>query len=276
MEEDLVPRPARVRKLTQETPDTRTLQLELESAEAGSGFDFKPGQFCLVSVLGTGEAVFCVASPPALESAFDVTVKRVGKVTAAIHDLEIGDLVGVRGPYGNTFPYQAMTQRNLVFVAGGIGLAPLRPLIWQVLGDRERFKDVHIIYGARTPEDLVYRYDLETWAGREDVHLVTAVDPGGERGDWTGEVGLVPRVLGKVNPPSDSMLLVCGPPVMIKSVFATATGMGFKSSDIITTLEMKMKCGVGTCGRCNLGRRYVCKDGPVFTLEELESLPDEF
>jgi sulfhydrogenase subunit gamma (sulfur reductase) len=276
VDENLVPMIVRVEKTTQETPDIRTLKLAFEDAAVRADFSFKPGQFCLISVLGEGESVFCIASPPMWKDFFEVSVKEVGKVTSAIHDLEPGDRVGFRGPYGNSFPYEANFGRDIVFVGGGIGLAPLRPLIWQTLENRASFKDIYIIYGARTVDDLVYKHDLEEWAGRDDVKVVTAVDPGGEDKTWKGEVSLVPAVLEKVSPPSDAVLVTCGPPIMIKFVLISAKKMGFKPSDVITTLEMKMKCGVGTCGRCNIGSTYVCRDGPVFTLEEMNKLPDEF
>lgn len=276
MEEDLVPRIVRVEDIRQETPDTRSLRLVFEDDALRDAFTFEPGQFCLISVFGEGEASFCIASPPIWKDFFEVSVKEVGKLTKAVHDLEVGDRVGFRGPYGNSFPYEANLGRDMVFVGGGIGLAPLRPLIWQTLADRDKFKDIYIIYGAQSVDDLVFKGDLEQWAGMDDIRLVTTVDPGGEDETWKGEVGLVPQVLEKVGPPANSVLVTCGPPIMIKFVFMSARKMGFKPSDVITTLEMKMKCGVGTCGRCNIGNRYVCRDGPVFTLEEMQALPNEF
>ncbi|HVP58275.1 MAG TPA: FAD/NAD(P)-binding protein [bacterium] len=274
--EDLVPKMVTVLGVRQETPDIRSLRLGFENAEARRAFAFRPGQFCLVSVLGVGEAVFCIASPPSWEDAIEVSVKKVGRVTAAIHDLEVGERVGLRGPYGNWFPYEAMLGRNIVFVGGGIGLAPLRPLVWQTLSDRSKFKDVCIIYGARTVADLVYTGDLAEWAKVPDVRLIKTVDPGGEDAAWDGKVGLVPAVLDETKPSSDGVLVVCGPPIMIKFALLAASKLGFRPEDVITTLEMKMKCGVGLCGRCNIGNRYVCRDGPVFTLKEMQALPDEF
>lgn len=276
MNEDLVPRIVRVEEVRQETPDIRSVKLAFLDDETRRRFQFKPGQFCLVSVLGWGESTFCIASPPAWQDAIEVSVKLVGKVTSAIHDLEVGDRVGIRGPYGNWFPYEAMRGRNVVFVGGGIGLAPLRPLIWQTLSERDKFKNVYIIYGARTVNDLVYKSELVEWGGAAGVNLVKAVDPGGEDATWDGEIGLVPSVLEKAAPPSDAVLVTCGPPIMIKFVILSAVKMGFKPEDIVTTLEMKMKCGVGLCGRCNIGSRYVCRDGPVFTLKQIQTLPDEF
>jgi sulfhydrogenase subunit gamma (sulfur reductase) len=276
LDENLVPKIVRIEEIRQETPDIRTLRLAFEDPGFQNSFDFLPGQFCLISVFGAGESVFCIASPPIWKEFFEVSVKEVGKVTTAIHDLEVGDRLGFRGPYGNHFPYEANFGRDIVFVGGGIGLAPLRPLIWQTLADRARFGRVYIIYGARSVNDLVYRQDLETWGGRDDVKLVTAVDPGGEDETWKGEVGLVPQILERVGPPSDAVLVTCGPPIMIKFVFISAGKLGFKPEDVVTTLEMKMKCGVGTCGRCNIGNRYVCRHGPVFTLEQMQELPNEF
>ncbi len=274
--ETLVPTVARVEEIRQETPDIRSLRLVFEDEDFKSDFAFKPGQFCLISVLGVGEAVFCIASPPQWEDFIEVSVKEVGKVTSAIHDLEIGAKVGFRGPYGNWFPFEENFGRSIVFVGGGIGLAPLRPLIWQTLSKRDRFRDVYLIYGARSVADLVYKDDLKEWSSRDDIRFTKTVDPGGEDETWDGEVGLVPQILEKVSPPSDSVLITCGPPIMIKFVLLSANKLGFRPGDVITTLEMKMKCGVGTCGRCNIGNKYVCRHGPVFTLEEMEKLPNEF
>lgn len=276
MDENLVPKIVRVDEIREETPDTRSLKLVFEDDGVRESFEFKPGQFCLISVFGMGEATFCISSPPSWKDFLEVSVKKVGKVTAAIHDLEVGDKLGFRGPYGNNFDLEGMEGRSIVFVGGGIGLAPLRPPIYEVLGRREKYKDVSVIYGARSVHDVAFRKDLGEWEKRGDVKLVTAVDPGGEDETWKGEVGLVPHVLEKVDPPSDSVLITCGPPIMIKYVILSARKMGFRPADVITTLEMKMKCGAGLCGRCNIGSKYVCRDGPVFSLEEVESLPDEF
>lgn len=276
MDENLVPRIVRVEEIREETPDTRSLKLVFEDADFQKSFEFRPGQFCLISVFGMGESTFCISSPPGRKDFIEVSVKNVGKVTSAIHDLEVGARLGFRGPYGNNFDLEKMEGRNVVFVGGGIGLAPLRPPIYEVLERRDRYKDVYIIYGARSVLDVAFKQDLDEWGKRGDVKLVTAVDPGGEDESWKGEVGLVPHVLEKVNPPPDSVLVTCGPPIMIKYVILSARKMGFVPADVITTLEMKMKCGAGLCGRCNIGSKYVCRDGPVFSLEEVESLPDEF
>lgn len=276
MDESLVPGIVRVEEIREETPDIRSLKLVLEDDAMRESFEFKAGQFCLISVFGTGEAPFCISSPPGHKGYVEIAVKKVGRVTAELHDLEVGDRLGFRGPYGNNFDTDGMAGRNIVFVAGGIGLAPLRPLIYEVLALRDNYKDVSIIYGARSVLDIGFRKDRERWGDIPGVSLVTSVDPGGEDETYEGEVGLVPQVLEKVNPSSNSVLVTCGPPIMIKYVILSARKMGFSPADVITTLEMKMKCGVGLCGRCNIGNKYVCRHGPVFSLEEVESLPDEF
>lgn len=276
MDENLVPRIVRVDEIREETPDIRSLRLVFEDEDLCRSFSFKPGQFCLISVFGEGEAAFCISSAPGWRDFIEVSVKHVGRLTSALHDVEVGDKLGFRGPYGNSFRLDKMHGRNLVFAGGGIGLAPLRPPIYEVLAERERYKDISIVYGARSVMDIAFRKDLAEWEKLDDVSLVTTVDPGGEDESWKGEVGLVPQVLERVNPPSDSVLMTCGPPIMIKYVILSARKMGFSPADVITTLEMKMKCGAGLCGRCNIGSKYVCRDGPVFSLEEVESLPDEF
>jgi NAD(P)H-flavin reductase len=191
--------------------------------------------------------------------------------------LEEGDAVGFRGPYGNTFPIENWTGKNLVFIAGGIALPPMRCVIWNALDWRERFKDITIVYGARTVTDLVYKNELQEWAGYPQVKVVTTVDPGGETPEWKGLTGFVPTIVEKLAPASENAVaIVCGPPVMIKYTFPVLTKAGFSAETIYTTLENRMKCGVGKCGRCNVGKVYVCKDGPVFTYKQLQELPPEY
>ena len=276
MEENLLPRMCEVVEIIRETADVKTLNLRFVEAAKGGPLTFEPGQFCLISVLGVGEAAFCIASSPLDTSSFEITVKRLGKVTAAVHDLEVGDIVGFRGPYGNSFPLQDLEGRDIVIAGGGIGIAPLRPVIHKILAGRDRYGKILILYGARTARDFLYRSELKQWEDRGDVAVVTTVDPGGEEDAWRAKIGFVPTILEELKPPGDSVLITCGPAVMLKVIFETARRLGLKSGDVITTLEMKMSCGVGTCGRCNIGSVYVCKDGPVFTLEEIEALPDEF
>jgi len=201
----------------------------------------------------------------------------VGKVTNELHQCNEGDIIGFRGPYGNWFPIDEMKGKNLLFVGGGIGLAPLRSLIWNCLDLRDQFSDIHIVYGARSVDDLVYKEELKTWQETQGVNTLYTVDPGGETPEWKGEVGFVPTVLEKLNPKADNTIVItCGPPIMIKFVQASLSKLNFSLDSVYTTLENRMKCGVGKCGRCNVGNQYVCKDGPVFACSDLSALPAEF
>lgn len=266
-----------VEEIIDETPDTRTLKLAFHDPELAASFEFKAGQFGEYSAFGSGECTFCIASSPTRKGAIECTFKTVGKATGALHDLGVGDTMGFRGPYGNHFPLDAMEGANLVFIAGGIGLAPVRCVIWNALDLRDRFADVTIIYGARSVGDLVYKRELAEWGARADVRLCQTVDPGGETPEWTGEVGFVPGIVEKAAPSSaDAYAVVCGPPVMIKYTLPVLAKLGFAPERVFTTLENRMKCGIGKCGRCNVGPVYVCKDGPVFSAAQLAALPAEY
>jgi len=266
----------RVRELRAETRDVKTLRLEFEDERVAATFVFEPGQFVELSVAGEGEATFCLASSPQETGYVECSVKRVGLVTEAIHRLDPDALVGLRGPYGNSFPLQRMEGRDLIFVAGGIGLAALRSLIKVVLAERGKFGSILILYGARSVEDLVYREELEQWRSLKGLKTVLTVDPGGEGAGWKGEVGFVPAVLERLNPGGkNSTVITCGPPIMIRYVLATLDKMGFDPQEVITTLEMKMKCGLGHCGRCNVGPLYVCRDGPVFTYAQIREFVEQ-
>lgn len=262
--------------IVDETPDTKTFRLTFADPGEASTFAFNAGQFGLYSIFGEGEATFCVANSPTRPGYIECSVKRAGKVTAALHSRNVGDVVGFRGPYGNWFPVDNMKGHNVIFVAGGIGLAPVRSVIWNVLDLRDAFKDITVVYGARSVADLVYKQELAEWKAREDVRTVLAVDPGGETGDWDGEIGFVPTVLKDAAPaPDDAFVVMCGPPVMIRFTLPVLLDMGFTREQVYTTLENRMKCGVGKCGRCNVGPYYVCKDGPVFTAAQIGAMPDD-
>jgi len=276
MENIYKPRLMTVDNVTQETSDVKTFRLAFNNG-GGEGFTFEAGQFGLFSVFGQGEAPFGIANSPTRGPHIECSIKEVGKVTRAFHDLNPGDTIGFRGPYGRSFPIEEMRGQNLVFVGGGIGLAPLRSLLWNCIDRRDEFRDITLVYGARSVADLVYKPELEEWNTMEDVDAVLTVDPGGEDENWTGEVGFVPTVLEKVQPsPENTTVITCGPPIMIKFVLLSLANMHFEPEQIITTLEMKMKCGLGKCGRCNIGPAYVCKHGPVFSYAELQALPEEY
>ena len=271
------PHLVKTEEIIEETPDIKTFRLVFSEEALAHNFSFKAGQFCQLSVFGEGEATFCIASSPTRKGYIECSLKRVGKVTQALHDREVGDTLGFRGPYGNWFPLEEMKGKNLIFVGGGIGLAPLRSLIWNCLDTRGDFAEIMILYGARSIADLVYKAELREWESRSDVKLVRTVDPGGEDETWDGHIGFVPAILEKISPsPEKAILITCGPPIMIKFVLQATDKLGFLPEQVITTLEMKMKCGLGKCGRCNIGNIYVCKDGPVFTYQQILSLPAEF
>ncbi len=268
---------ATVSEVIDETPDVRTLRLVFQDEQVRDRFTFRAGQFCEYSAFGAGESTFCIASSPTRTGAIECCFRAVGRVTEALRRLEPGDTMGVRGPYGNSFPIEQFYGKNLVFVAGGIALPPLRTLIWNCLDWRDKFGDITIVYGARTEADLVYKRELEEWQQRSDVRLVKTVDPGGNGPAWDGKVGFVPTILEEAAPSAgNTIALVCGPPVMIKFTLPVLEKLGFGDEAIYTTLENRMKCGLGKCGRCNVGNVYVCKDGPVFTAGQVKQMPLEY
>jgi sulfhydrogenase subunit gamma (sulfur reductase) len=264
-----VPHVMVIEKIIEETPNVRTFHFNFKDKKLAKEFRFESGQFGQYSVFGIGEAPFCISSSPTRPDHLEFAVQRVGRVTNALHRLGVGAEVGFRGPYGNRFPLDALKGKNLVFVGGGIGLAPLRSLIWNVIDNRDKYKKIDIIYGARTPADLCFRYDLEAWEKDETINMVTTIDR--EADGWTGKVGLVPNVLTEVAPSAkDAVAIVCGPPIMIRFTFPALDKLGFTPAQMITTLEKRMKCGIGKCGRCNIGDVYVCRDGPVFSYEQIK------
>ncbi|GAB4302932.1 MAG: FAD/NAD(P)-binding protein [Desulfuromonadia bacterium] len=272
-----LPHLATIERIIDETPDVRTLRLVFQDQAVRESFTFRSGQFAEYSAFGYGESTFCIASSPTRKGYIECCFRSVGRVTEALRRLEEGDTVGVRGPYGNSFPIEDFFGKNLLFVAGGIALPPLRTLIWNCLDQRELFGDITIVYGARTEDDLVYKRELKEWEGRGDVRLVKTVDPGGDSPGWDGKVGFVPAVLEEAAPSAENTIaLVCGPPVMIKFTLPVLERLGFGDDAIYTTLENRMKCGLGKCGRCNVGNVYVCKDGPVFTARQVKGMHPEF
>jgi len=267
----------RIDKITDEAPGVKTFRLVFQDPNEGNAFAFKAGQFGEYSVFGAGESTFCIASSPTRKGYIECTFRQAGRVTPALADREEGDTVGFRGPYGNIFPIEQWHGKKLIFIAGGIALPPLRCVIWNVLDLRDKYDDVTIVYGARSVADLVYKHELEEWSRRGDVNVITTVDPGGETPDWKGQIGFVPTIVEKANPsPANTIALVCGPPIMIKLTLPVLDKLGFQPEQIYTTLENRMKCGLGKCGRCNVGKYFVCKDGPVFTLAQLKDLPPEY
>ncbi len=275
MSNPYLPYLANIEEVTEETWDTKTFRAVFLDQQVRESFTYEPGQFQEVSVFGVGEATFCLTSSPTRQGFIEFSVKKVGSVTEAIHNLNPGDTVGIRGPYGNWFPYENMKGKDLLFIGGGIGLAPLRSLINFCLDNRKDYGGIQIFYGARTPADLCYRQELNVWAAQPNTEVLQTVDKADE--SWKGREGHVPGYVKEVNPsPEGKVVITCGPPIMIKFTLQALEEMGYKPEQIITTLEMKMKCGIGKCGRCNVGHLYVCKDGPVFSYAQLKQLPPEY
>jgi NAD(P)H-flavin reductase len=267
------PELAVIESIVQETSDTKTFRVVFQDENIRDNFIYEPGQFQEVSVFGIGEATFCLTSSPSKKGSIEFSVKKVGSVTSALHDMTEGDVVGIRAPLGNHFPYAEWKGKNLVFIGGGIGMAPMRSLLNFCLDNRDDYADITTIYGARSPEDLSYTYEFDDWGTRGKLFLT--VDKGND--DWKSNVGFVPAYLKDLAPsPKDAIAITCGPPIMIKFVLIELENLGFTPEQIYTTLEMKMKCGIGKCGRCNIGSKFVCLDGPVFSQAQLKELPPEF
>jgi len=269
-----VPLPVKVTDIVIETEDRTIKTFAMEFL--GERFEYSCGQFAEVFVPGKGEAPFGMASSP-MSDGLEFTVSKVGSVTSAMHDLEVGQQIGVRGPFGNGFPMTRLEGRNLVLIGGGFGFTTLRSLINYALHprNRSRFDGLKVIYGARTPGMLLYKPELDAWGKQAGISLHLTIDR--ETPGWDKLVGFVPAVTERVAPdPDNAVAVVCGPPVMIKYTLPVLRKLGFSPDQVLLSLEMKMRCGIGQCGRCNIGNKYVCRDGPVFSLAELSSLPDEF
>ncbi|MGB2983307.1 MAG: FAD/NAD(P)-binding protein [Candidatus Bipolaricaulia bacterium] len=274
-----LPLPVTIDKITIENDakDLKTFRLRFQREEDTASFQYACGQFAMLSVAGAGESPIGIASSPLDEGTIEFTVKRypTGVVTTELHNLDEGATIGVRGPYGNAYPLDEMEGKNVVIVSGGFAFTTLRSTIRYLLHDsqRARFKKITAIYGARSPGELLYKDELAAWEGRDDIEIAITVDKGDE--GWTGREGFVPTVLQEVAPSAeDAYVLVCGPPIMLKFTMPPLLELGFPPDRIITSLERKMTCGIGKCGRCNVGPHYVCKDGPVFTLAQLQQIPE--
>ncbi len=274
-----IPYPVRIDTIAIENADRdlKTFKLVFLNKEDEEAFQYLPGQFAEVSIFGKGESPFGMASSPTEKGYLLFTVKRVGLLTSDLHDSEKGRIVGVRGPFGKPYPLDAMEGKNVVIVGGGFAFTTLRSTIRYILDpeNRSRFEKVTCIYGARSPGELIYKDELKEWEAHSDIDMHITVDKGDE--SWQGREGFVPTVLKEVAPSADNAIaLVCGPPIMLKFTFPVLLELDFPSEMIVVSLEMRMKCGIGKCGRCNIGNTYVCKDGPVYTYQQLQSLPSEY
>ncbi|WP_027718512.1 FAD/NAD(P)-binding protein [Desulfovirgula thermocuniculi] len=279
MKNPYLPLPMRLVKHFVETEDNliHTFTLEFLKEEDEKSFRYLPGQFAEVCVFGVGEAPFGIASSPTEPGHLKFSVARVGVVTTALHQLPEGTILGVRGPLGNSYPIEEFKGKNVVIIGGGFAFTTLRSLVTYILHPQNRgdFGKVTVIYGARNPGLLLYKEELAAWEKRTDIELVTTIDRPVE--GWSGRVGFVPAVTKEVAPSAENAYaVVCGPPIMIKFTLPVLEELGFPPERIIMSLENRMKCGIGMCGRCNVGNKYVCKDGPVFTRAQLNQLPNEY
>jgi sulfhydrogenase subunit gamma (sulfur reductase) len=251
--------------------DIKLFQVELN----GGRFDYEPGQFAFVSAFGVGEAPFGIASTVARTPALEFAINRVGTVTTALHALEPGAVVGVRGPLGNSFPMERIRGKDVIVLGGGIGGAPLRPVIHTILDNRAEYGHLDILWAARSPSLLVFTDEYEAWRSAPSTELHVTVDAGDPQ--WTGNVGLITHLLEQVAPsPENAVAIICGPPIMIKFVVLGLKALDFANEQMIMTLEAKMKCGVGKCGRCNMGETFVCLDGPVFSYTQVSGFLESF
>lgn len=257
--EAMLPRPFRVTSLLAETQDTVTLELEPED---GTALSFLPGQFTMLYVFGVGEVPISISGDPNLPSTLVHTVRSVGAVTEAIVGLSVGDGVGIRGPYGSGWPVGEAEGKDLVVVAGGIGLAPLRPVVLDVLARRDRFGVVSIIYGARSPADVLFEDELHSWRSRFDIETEVTVDRSDE--NWFGDVGVVTGLLPRISfDPANTVAMLCGPEIMMKVVATEMTSRGVAAEHLHVSVERNMKCAIGFCGHCQFGGDFTCRDGPV-------------
>ncbi|MBU1672038.1 MAG: FAD/NAD(P)-binding protein [Actinobacteria bacterium] len=272
-----LPYTAKILEAWFETPGDRcikTFKVSFEDEKVRDTWSHRPGQCAMVGRLGTGESMFCISSSPTEEGYLRFSIMRAGKNTAALHELEAGDTMTVRGPLGNSFPVEEWEGKNIITIGGGIGQAPLRPVINYIRANKDSYGDLTVLYGARTSEDHCFKGEFEEFFSEGTTcHLSVDV----EEEKWPHFVGFVPTLLMEVSPsPDNAIAVTCGPPVMINFVVQNLEKLGFAPEQIYTTLEERMKCGIGKCGRCNIGNLYVCKDGPVFSYATLKKIPEAF
>ena len=280
MNNPYLPYPVRIDSVVTETEDRnlKTFKLVFLDGNHEKEFAYIPGQFAILSVAGLGEIPIGIATSPSERGFIKFTVNKVGKVTSRLHNMKAGDVMGVRGPMGNSYPWDLLEGKNVLIIGGGFAFTTLRSSIVYMIDpkNRSRFGNIDVVYGARSPGLLLYKDELAQWERRSDINMHITVD-GTDDPNWQYNVGFVPVITRQKAPSAENCYaIICGPPIMIKFTLPVLTELGFPPERIISSLEMRMKCGIGICGRCNIGAEYVCKDGPVFTLERLSKLPDEY
>ncbi|MDD6873797.1 MAG: FAD/NAD(P)-binding protein [Clostridiales bacterium] len=269
-----IPKLGVVTDIRVDTPDIKTFRVE--AIGGGRAVEhYLPGQCAMLSIPGVGEAMFSITSSPTLTEYQEFSIKKCGCLTSWLHQMEPGQQITIRGPYGNGFPVKTdLKGKNLLFIAGGVGLAPLHSVINYVLDNRADFGTVDVLYGSRSADDLLDLDEIQNSWMKKDINVHLTIDR--PQDGWDGHVGFVPNYVTELGFDPDKNVLVCGPPIMIKFTLQALTGLGFKKEQVFTTMELRMKCGVGKCGRCNIGSKYVCKDGPVFRFDKLDELTGEY
>jgi len=271
MKNEYLPHKATIISIQKECFDTNTYKIEFDDNKIKDSFEYQQGQFAEISLWGAGESPISITSSPTRKGYLEFTIRSTGNLTKKIHELNIGDSLYVRGPYGNAFPYEEIKGKNIYFIAGGIGLPPLRSLINMIMDNRDEFGRVKILYGSKTPDELCFKQELQEWKKIPNTEVRLIVDKPSD--DWGDSVGVVTELWKETDVSSENAVaFICGPPIMIKFVAAKLVESGFKDKDIIMTLERYMKCGIGKCGHCNVGEKFVCVDGPVFTHEQVAKL----
>ena len=269
----MVPRIYRVLHVRRDTADT--FSIDIGRDDGGAPMRFAPGQFNMVYMFGVGEIPISISSDPESPDPLVHTTRAVGTVTRAMAELVKGDLIGIRGPFGTSWPIEEAKKKDVVLVAGGIGLAPLRPAMYRILAEREKFNNVVLLYGARTPADMLYRKQLEQWRAHFDLDVFVTVDRA--TNNWRGGVGLVTRLITRAPfAPHNTIAMVCGPEIMMRATTAELEKRGVKAENIFLSMERNMKCGVRLCGHCQLGPKFICSDGPVFSYREIQSLMNKW
>lgn len=267
-----MPRPATIKSVKQMTAREKLFEIALDD---GTSLGHKPGQFVELSILGIGEAPISVSSAPSQGNTFELCVRAVGNVTNALHRLNVGDKVGIRGPFGNGFDANFLKGKDILFVGGGIGIAPLRSLINYVLANRKDYGKVTILYGCREPCELLFDYEIAEWEKRDDVEHYLTVDKCPDGACWDGNIGVITTLIPKADfDPNTTHAVICGPPIMYKFVIKSLKEKDMPDDHIILSLERRMKCGVGKCGHCQINGIYVCQDGPVFNYAGIKNLPE--
>ena len=275
MHDNVIPMLGVVTHIRVDTPDIKTFRVE--AIGGGKCFEHMPGQCAMLSIPGVGEAMFSITSSPTIKEYQEFSIKKCGCLTSWLHQMDVGQQITIRGPYGKPFPVETeLKGKDLLFIAGGVGLAPLHSVINYCLANRANYGAIDVVYGSRSKDDLLDLDEIQnSWTLPENnVNVHLTIDRAQE--GWDGHVAFVPTYVKELGFDPNKTVLVCGPPIMIKFVLQALTELGFEKTQIYTTMELRMKCGVGKCGRCNIGDKYVCKDGPVFRFDQLDELPNEY